>query len=35
MTTGVFDEERKGLERKETRLGATTIAWMLSFKNIF
>jgi hypothetical protein len=35
MTTGVFDEEMKGLERKEARMGATTNAWMLNFKNLF
>jgi hypothetical protein len=35
MNTGVFDEEKKGLERKEARLGAITMAWMLNLKNIF
>jgi hypothetical protein len=34
MTTGVFDEQRKGLERKEERMGANTMAWMLNFKNL-
>jgi hypothetical protein len=28
MTTEVFDEERKRLERKETRMGARTISGM-------